>query len=123
VVSLGGRPFRLEVAATDDVRQKGLMRRPALAPDGGMIFVFPREQELGFWMKNTAVPLDIVYVDAGGRVVSVKQMAPYDLGRTSSDGPAKYAIELNRGTAARLGLKAGDRIDLPERVKNPPELE
>lgn len=123
VVTLGGRPFNLEVAATDVNRQLGLMFRKSMPADAGMIFVFPREQELGFWMKNTEIPLDIVYLDAAGRVVSVKQMEPHDLGRTPSDGPARFAIELNKGTAGPLGIKPGDTIDLPDRVRNPPDLD
>lgn len=122
-VTLGGRPFQLEVASTDALREHGLMDRDALAADAGMAFVFADEQPRRFWMKNTRIPLDIVYLDAGGRVVSVRQMAPFDLTGVPSGGPAKYAIELNAGTAARVGLKAGDAVALPPMVRNPPELE
>src|SRR3954466_2735649 len=76
---LGGKTFPLEVADTDANRQYGLMRRDSMPADHGMIFVFGDERERGFWMKNTRIPLDIVYVNAAGKVVSVKQMKPYDL--------------------------------------------
>jgi uncharacterized membrane protein (UPF0127 family) len=83
-----------------------------------MIFVFPREAELGFYMKNTRIPLDIVYVNAAGRVVSVKQMKPYDTKTTPSDGDAQYAIELNEGAAQKAGVKAGMTLQMPEGLKS-----
>jgi uncharacterized membrane protein (UPF0127 family) len=123
VVTLGGKPFNLEIAASDERRQFGLMHRDSLAADGGMVFVFPSETRLSFWMHNTRIPLDIIYLDAGGVIVTIKQMEPYDESGVPADRPAKYAIELNRGTAARLGLKVGDKIDLPPAVRNPPDLQ
>ena len=83
--------------------------------DHGMLFVFAAEEHpaLSFWMKNTRIPLDVIYLDASGRVVSVHQMRPYDLRGVSSEGPAQYAIELNQGAAAKTGLKKGDVVHLP----------
>lgn len=123
VIKLGGQPFTMELASTNHNRQMGLMYRKSLAPEAGMVFVFKDEENLTFWMKDTSIPLDIVYLDKLGKIVSIKQMAPFDLGQTASDGPAKYAIELNAGTAAKVGLKVGDTIDLPPTVRNPAELE
>jgi uncharacterized membrane protein (UPF0127 family) len=123
VVKLGNQPFNLEVAASDADRRLGLMYRKSMPADAGMVFVFAREEPLQFWMRNTQIPLDIVYLDAGGKVVSVKPLAPYDESGVPSDGPSKYAIELNQGTAARVGIKAGDVIALPPSVQNPPDLE
>ena len=116
-MTLGGRDFTLEVADTDALRQKGLMRRDSMPKDHGMIFVFADEAERSFWMKNTRIPLDIVYVDAKGKIVSIKQMKPYDTRGTPSDGAAQYAIELNEGTANRVGIKAGERLELPKGLK------
>jgi uncharacterized membrane protein (UPF0127 family) len=116
-MEVGGKTFTLEVADTDATRQYGLMRRDSMPADHGMIFVFAREQELGFWMKNTRIPLDIVYVNADGKVVSVKQMKPYDLTPVPSGGPAQYAIELNKGAAEGAGVKAGMVLKLPEGLK------
>lgn len=112
-MQIGGKTYTLEVADNEKDRRRGLMQRDALPDDRGMIFVFNREAPLSFWMKNTRIPLDIVYVDAKGKVVSIKQMKPYDLGSTPSDGPAMYAIELNKGAAEKLGLKAGDTLVVP----------
>ncbi|HEX2973581.1 MAG TPA: DUF192 domain-containing protein [Tepidisphaeraceae bacterium] len=117
-MQIGTRTFTLEVADTDSSRQYGLMHRDSLPADHGMLFVFEDERPLGFWMKNTRIPLDILYVDAQGRVVSIHQMKPHDLSTTSSDGPAQYAIELNEGAAARAGVKPGDHLPLPPSMAN-----
>jgi uncharacterized membrane protein (UPF0127 family) len=113
-MTLGSRNYTLEIANDTAERERGLMRRDSMASDHGMIFVFPVEQKLGFYMKNTRIPLDIIYVNANGVVVSVKQMRPYDQTTVSSDGPAKWAIELNQGQAAECGVKAGDQLTIPE---------
>lgn len=112
-MKIGDRTFTLEVADNERDRQKGLMERDALPEDRGMIFVFPREAPLSFWMKNTRIPLDIIYVDSKGKVVSIKQMKPYDRNSTPSDAPAMFAIELNRGTAEKLKLQPGATLILP----------
>jgi len=113
-MQLGNKTFTLEVADRTDARAYGLMRRDSMPSDHGMLFVFDREQNLSFWMKDTRIPLDIVYVDAQGRVVSVKQMKAFDLSGVPSDGPAKYAIELNKDAAAAAGVKAGMTLNLPD---------
>lgn len=123
VLSLAGKPFNVEIAASNANRQLGLMYRKSLPADAGMVFVFKREEPLSFWMRNTEIPLDIVYLDAAGRVVSIKQMKPFDESGVPSEGPARYAIELNQGTAATVGLKVGDTVQLPPQVSNPPDLE
>jgi hypothetical protein len=81
--------------------------------DHGMIFVFSDDQVRQFWMKNTRFPLDILFLDSAGKVVSVHQMQAYDLKETSSDFPARYALELNTGAAAESGVKVGDILDIP----------
>jgi uncharacterized protein len=107
---LGSRVMTLEWADEPHEQEIGLMHRHSMPEDHGMIFVFPAEQVRSFWMKNTHIPLDIVYVDGQGRIVSIKTMKPLDLSSVSSDKPAKYAIELNAGMAQKLGLKPGDVI-------------
>ena len=110
---LGSEQFTLEVADEDKEREVGLMNRRSMPADHGMIFVFPQESRLSFYMKNTLIPLDILYLDADGDVVDIRQMQPLDLSSVPSRAPAKYAIELNLGTAARLGLKPGDHLEIP----------
>jgi len=118
-MKLGRETFTLEVADTPKKQQLGLMHRKSMPQDRGMLFVFPEEEERSFWMKNTLIPLDIVYLDAGGKVVSVKQMKPLDETSVPSDGPAKYAVELNEGAAKRAGVAAGDVLAIPEEAREP----
>jgi uncharacterized membrane protein (UPF0127 family) len=117
-MQLGSKTFTLEIADRTDTRAYGLMRRDSMPSDHGMLFVFGDEAPRSFWMKDTRIPLDIVYVDAGARVVSVKQMKAFDLGSTPSDGAAQYAIELNDGAAKEAGVKAGMMLKLPEGLKS-----
>jgi hypothetical protein len=79
----------------------------------GMIFVFPFEQSLGFWMKNTIVPLDIAYLTSDGTVVSVHTMAPLDTTTVRSAAPARFAIEVNADVFLSVGVQPGDRFALP----------
>ena len=116
----------IELALTDEEQQKGLMWRQQLAPEQGMLFVYEKEQMLSYWMKNTLVALDIIFLDRDGVVVNIKEMQPeplrgeheslqdYELRlRTYASGhPAAYALELKCGTSAMLGLKKGDKIEL-----------
>lgn len=115
--------FRLWIADSWAEQQNGLMfvtaERMADLPDGtrrGMIFVFDSEHELNFWMRNTIIPLDIAYLDSKGTVVATHTMAPLDErpNQYPSGKPARYAIEVNAGVFADLGLKVDDRITLPD---------
>jgi uncharacterized membrane protein (UPF0127 family) len=116
-MQLGSKTFTLEIANSVPTRERGLMQRDSMPADHGMIFVFDQEQPLGFYMKNTRIPLDIIFVGANGNVVSIKQMKPYDLKTTPSDLPAKWAIELNAGAAAEAGVKVGDALQIPEAAR------
>jgi uncharacterized membrane protein (UPF0127 family) len=89
------------------------MYRHSLPEDRGMLFTFDDEQVRNFWMKNTFIPLDIVFVDHTGKVVAIRQMQAQDTNLTSSDAPASAAIELNLGAAKAAGVKEGDSIKLP----------
>jgi uncharacterized membrane protein (UPF0127 family) len=103
--------FEVELATTWQQQAQGLMYRKALAPDAGMLFIYSREDELTMWMKNTLIPLDMLFIDRDGRIVSLSERTvPLSLKRISSGLPALAVLELNAGTVARLGLKPGDRI-------------
>ena len=86
---IGKKTFTLEIADTDATQQKGLMFRDSMPENHGMIFVFGNEIVRNFWMKNTRIPLDIIYIASDGTIVSIKTMQAYDLQSTSSDGKAK----------------------------------
>ena len=107
----GTREFVVEIVRTEMQREIGLMNRHSLGEDRGMLFIFPDEKPRYFWMRNTFVPLDIVYLDAAGRVVSVAADAkPLDETPLASGYPARFVLELNAGTAARMGVGAGSTV-------------
>jgi uncharacterized membrane protein (UPF0127 family) len=113
-VELKGRRFAVEVVDTEPLRQQGLMHRESLPADQGMLFVFEREQPLAFWMKNTLIPLDILYFDAQRRLVSVARSVPpckrAVCPNYPSAGPALYTLELRAGIAAELAVTRGDEL-------------
>lgn len=108
----GAKKFKVELADTDAARSKGMMFRTHMAPDAGMLFDFITEQPASFWMRNTLIPLDMLFIKADGTILNIHQRAiPQDETSISSAGPVRAVLELNGGTSARLGLKAGDRVD------------
>jgi uncharacterized membrane protein (UPF0127 family) len=117
-VAIGNKTYTLEIAAREAVRAKGLMYRDSMPEDHGMIFVFASLEERSFWMRNTRIPLDILYLDPAGKVVSIHRMEPYVERGTHSKAPATYAIELNAGQAGAAGVHEGDTLQLPDAVKN-----
>ena len=115
-VVLKGRRFDVEVATTPKMQALGLMFRDSMADDHGMLFIFPGAATRSFWMKNTRIPLDIFYFDENLRLVNVAQdVKPCHIPRCpvySSEGPARYVLELNAGKAAELAVKPGDALVL-----------
>lgn len=104
-------PFNVELAVTPAQRAYGLMYRMSLAPDAGMLFLFDREAPRAFWMKNTYLPLDIIFLDGKGRIVSIaRNTTPLSETPIRSGAPAMGVLEVNAGTADRLGLADGDRV-------------
>ena len=110
-----GKRYTVELAETPEARERGLMFRRELAPDAGILFIHDDMEPLAYWMKNTYIPLDILYFDQDRRLVSA-QLGVLPCGRQPqcpiypSAGPAKYVLELNAGQAATLGLKPGDEL-------------
>lgn len=106
--------FAVEIASTNEQRSRGLMFRESMAPDAGMLFVYGGEQQIRMWMKNTLIPLDMLFVAADGRIVSIAaETEPLSLEVIASGVPALGVIELNGGTARRLGILPGDRVRHP----------
>lgn len=106
--------FTIELALNEAQRARGLMFRQALAPDRGMLFLYPVPQVINMWMKNTLIPLDMLFLDAGGRVVSIHQRAvPGSLRVISSGVAAAAVLEVAGGTVERLGIRTGDRVVSP----------
>jgi uncharacterized membrane protein (UPF0127 family) len=101
----------IEIADSPDQRSLGLMYRKKLDPDKGMLFIFQRSEEQAFWMKNTLIPLDIIYVDDQLRIVSIAENAkPLDETDIGSMAPALYVVEVNGGYCKQYGIAPGDHI-------------
>jgi uncharacterized protein len=110
----GSHKFSIQVATTPAQMEQGLMFRRSLAPDGGMIFDFRTPSMATMWMKNTLIPLDMLFVDAQGRIVNIHERAvPGSLDTIAAAAPVRAVVELNGGTAARLGIRPGDRVVFP----------
>lgn len=112
-IGLGESTLQLQLALTPSEHQKGLMFRKELPEDHGMLFLFERPKQQGFWMKNTSLPLDIGYVDAGGKLLEVHQLFPYD--ETPVPSRSQHiliAIETNRGWYAKNGVTPGALLDM-----------
>jgi uncharacterized protein len=120
VVALKGSKFTVEIADNDDERMRGLMYRESMAPDAGMLFIFDNLAPQSFWMRNTLIPLDIMYFDQDRRFVSGHFHVPTckhggeRCPNYPSEGDAQYVLELNAGVGAALNLQPGDVIELPE---------
>lgn len=110
---IGGHRFQLEIADTPTERARGLMERPDLPEDDAMLFVFEGERSRSFWMKNTLILLDILFLDAQEQVVDIQTMHTQigvpnsELISYTSAQPAQYAVEINAGLAAKLGITVG----------------
>jgi uncharacterized protein len=120
MIKLGARTIRVEIAQTDSHRAKGLMFREKL-PDGtGMLFIFEQDQPLGFWMKNTLIPLSIGYFDANQALINVREMVPEVMGQSqlktyTSSKPARYALEMPAGWYAKYHIQPGSKFSFISR--------
>jgi uncharacterized membrane protein (UPF0127 family) len=100
----------VEIARTSEEQAKGLMYRKKL-PDGeGMIFVYDRDQQLSFWMKNTLIPLSIAFIASDGRIIELRDMHPLDLSSIKSSRSVRYALETPQGWFTRSGIQPGDTV-------------
>jgi uncharacterized protein len=110
----GSHRFTVELAETPAQMEQGLMFRASLPPDAGMLFDFKQPTVATMWMHNTLIPLDMLFVDAKGTIVNIEQRAvPESDAIISAAAPVRAVIELNGGTAARLGIAPGDRVLYP----------
>jgi uncharacterized membrane protein (UPF0127 family) len=116
VIVSGGKEHRfdVEIARSSEQQATGLMYRRDLPADGGMLFVNSNERRQSMWMKNTFIPLDMLFIDKSGKIVRiVERTVPHSLETISSRQPVKATLELNGGTASRLGIEEGDRVRHP----------
>ena len=117
IINLAGKNVTLEIAITEEVRAKGLSNRPYLGEDKGMIFIFPKPDQVCFWMKDTYVALDAIFINRGGRIVQIDQMQPTSTKRHCSRTAVRYVIELNQGWSRLNGLGRGMELDPLDIIK------
>jgi uncharacterized membrane protein (UPF0127 family) len=111
ISATGPHRFKVELAETPAQMTQGLMFRTSLAPDAGMLFDYKQPTVATMWMRNTLIPLDMLFVDAQGLIVNIHQRAvPQSLDVIAATAPVRAVIELNGGTASRLGIEPGDRV-------------
>ena len=108
-IEIGDKEYNVEVARTEEEKVKGLQEKESLGEDEGMLFVYDEPQEIAFWMKDTAIPLDIVFIDEDGEVISVQQGQPYDETLLEEDG-VMYVLEVNQNS----GIQPGDELDIED---------
>jgi len=115
IATVGGvHPFAVEVVDNDADRAKGLMYRKELPEGRGMLFDFHREQDVSFWMQNTYIPLDMIFIRADGRILRIQENAePLSTRLIPSGGPVLGVLEVIGGTTRKLGIKPGDRVAHP----------
>lgn len=109
--SNGVQRFHVEIADNDAEREQGLMYRRSMAADHGMLFIFDQPSPQSFWMHNTFLPLDLIFIGADGRIVNIAANAtPFSDDNIPSAGPVRGVLELNAGRTAALGILPGDRV-------------
>ena len=108
-IEIGDKEYNVEVARTEEEKIKGLQEKESLGENEGMLFIYDEPQELAFWMKDTAIPLDIVFIDEDGEVISVQRGQPYDETLLEEDG-VMYVLEVNQNS----GIQPGDELDIEE---------
>jgi uncharacterized membrane protein (UPF0127 family) len=110
----GPRHFAIELARTPEQQELGLMFRPSLAPDAGMLFDFGETKPASFWMKNTLIPLDMLFITADGRVADIHEHAePLSEAVIASHVPVRAVLEIKGDTVAQLGIRVGDVVHHP----------
>jgi uncharacterized membrane protein (UPF0127 family) len=114
VTKTGVHVFEVELAVNDAQRAQGLMDRKELPEGKGMLFDFQREQDVAFWMKNTYIPLDMIFIRANGRIHRIAEnTTPLSLQTVPSGGPVRGVLEVIGGTAKKLGIAPGDKVAHP----------
>ncbi len=111
VTKQGTQTFQIEIARTRAQHAQGLMFRRKMPPDAGMLFLYDKRQPASFWMKNTFIPLDMLFIGPDGRIVNIQhRTVPHSLTPVRSRGDVMAVLELNGGTTARMHIKAGDEV-------------
>lgn len=112
-INVAGIELEVEVAVTPEEQILGLMYRNTLEDNAGMLFIFPYEKQLSFWMKDTRIPLSIAFIKANGRIVQIDSMKPYSLDTHLSKEKVKYALEMKEGWFKIHNVREGDEVKIP----------
>jgi uncharacterized membrane protein (UPF0127 family) len=113
IVNSAGKTARFKVEFVDSgpARERGLMFRRSLAPDAGMLFDFKTPQEVAFWMKNTLIPLDMLFIDENGKIATIyREATPLSLANIPSNAPVRAVLEIPGGRSQELGVMPGDKV-------------
>jgi len=116
-IKVGSHTLKVEVAASDAQRMQGLMHREKLGKNDGMVFIFDEPAYQSMWMKNTFIPLSVAFLDGDGVILNILDMEPHTLTPNMSAGPARYAVETNKGWFEERKVKSGDRFTGLPRVR------
>ena len=123
-IQINDKVITVEVAKSQEQQKRGLMYRQNLAKDSGMLFVYDKPQKLGFWMKNTLIPLSIAYFDGNKTIINIEQMAASKtimqlrVDVSKSNGPAQFALEMNKGWFKANGIKPGHKFKYLPNIKD-----
>ena len=111
-IALNNAKLTVKVANSPAEHARGLMNTTSLPEDEGMLFCYPEEKALSFWMKSTAIPLSIAFFDKNKEITEIKDLKPYDESGVTSNNPAMWALEVNSGWFSRNNVKIGDNFDI-----------
>jgi uncharacterized membrane protein (UPF0127 family) len=117
-IKINDKTSHAEVAFTKKDRTIGLMFRDRLDKDHGMLFIYPQEQSLSFWMKNTKIPLSIAFINSKEVITQIDSMTPYSLMSHTSKEKVKYALEMEQDWFRENGITVGCKVDFPHDIKN-----
>ena len=118
-LNAGFHRIEAEVAADNPNRMQGLMHRKDMAPNHGMLFVFPFAERHCMWMRNTLIPLAVAFLDEEGKIINIEEMKPQTENNHCAAAPARYALEMNKGWFSAKGIKPGTRLGGIEKAPQP----
>ena len=116
IIKINNAKLKTKLAITGEQMAKGLMDVAEMPEDEGMLFCYPEEKILTFWMKSTPIPLSIAFIDRDKKITQIEDLEPYDETSVHSDRPAKWALEANQGWFDRNNISIGDKINIPTRL-------
>lgn len=113
IIKVGNAELKVRVAYTGQQQARGLMNLRKLPDDEGMLFCYPEEKHLSFWMKDTYIPLSIAFIDEQKRIIQIEHLKPHDKSSVKTKKPAKWALEVNKDWFEANNIKIGDVVDIP----------